>query len=148
MTVIDTFKGDFEFLSNFFPSVIYVNGKRYATVEHAYQAMKAITNEHHELIRDAKTPGIAKMLGRSIPVRHDWDEVKISVMRDLVRKKFENPFLRPLLLATEDAMLVEGNYWHDEFWGVYIKTGKGENWLGRILMEIRDEIRKDETVIL
>lgn len=136
--VIDSFRDDFSFLSNFHPSVIYVDGKRYATVEHAYQAMKALDPEHHEMIRCAKTAGEAKKLGRIVPCRPDWDEVKVGIMRDLVRRKFENPFLRPLLAATGDAELVEGNYWHDTFWGVY--KGTGENWLGRILMEIRSEI--------
>lgn len=139
---ITSFKGDFAFLSNFYPSVIYVGGLRYETVEHAYQAAKTTTEEHRELIRNAKTAGQAKKLGRTIPVRNDWNEAKVDVMRKLVQKKFENPFLRPLLKATGDAPLVEVNYWHDSFWGTY--KGEGENWLGKLLMETRAEIKDDE----
>lgn len=141
---IESFRDEFAFLSNFYPSVIYVDGRKYPDVEHAYQAAKATTEEHHELVRLASTPGKAKKLGKVIPIRSDWEEVKVSVMRDLIRKKFENPFLRPLLLATDDAELVEGNYWHDTFWGVHTKTGEGQNWLGKILMEIRQEIRDEQ----
>jgi len=64
-------------------------------------------------------------------------------MLDLVRKKFENPLLRAMLLATEDAVLVEGNTWNDTFWGVC--RGRGENWLGRILMQVREECRQQST---
>lgn len=94
------------------------------------------------MIREAATPGQAKKLGQGVSLRPDWESVKVDLMRTFVRKKFENPFLRPLLLATGDAELVEGNTWNDTFWGVC--RGRGQNWLGRILMEVRDEIRKEE----
>lgn len=139
--MIDSFRGEFAFLSNFHPSVIYVDGLKYATVEHAYQAAKATDPEHRELIRAAATPGQAKKVGKIVPTRPDWEDVKVGVMKALIRKKFENPFLRPLLLATGDAQLVHEVYWHDKFWGTY--KGEGQNWLGKILMEVRTEIQKE-----
>jgi len=141
-TVIDSFRGDFGFLSNFYESSIWVNGERYRTVEHAYQASKAGSDETRKMIREAKTPAIAKRLGYSCQLPHDWDDKKVSVMRDLVQKKFENPLLRSLLVATEDATLIEGNTWNDTFWGVC--RGKGQNWLGKILMSERDRIKREE----
>lgn len=63
-------------------------------------------------------------------------------MRTLVREKFRNPLLRAMLLATEDVELVEGNSWNDTFWGVC--KGVGLNWLGQILMKVRDECRREE----
>lgn len=75
-------------------------------------------------------------------LRGDWEQVKVDLMRTFVRKKFENPFLRPMLLTTGDAELVEGNTWNDTFWGVC--RGAGHNWLGKILMEVRDEIRLED----
>jgi len=137
---IEGFRNEFSFLSNFHPSIIYVDGLRYATVEHAYQAAKAADPEHRELIRNAPTPGEAKKLGKMVTMREDWDEVRLDMMRTFVYKKFENLFFRSMLLATEGAELIETNYWHDDFWGVY--NGAGQNWLGRILMEVRDEISK------
>jgi hypothetical protein len=144
--VIDSFTtaAGYGFLSNFHPSTIYVNGKSYPTVEHAIQAHKTLDETSHDLIRRAKTPGEAKKLGRAVILRPDWEEVKVDLMRDFVRKKFENPFLRPLLVATGDAELIEGNTWNDRFWGVC--RGSGLNWLGKILMEIRGEILKNPDV--
>lgn len=139
--VIDSFRGDFAFLSNFHPSIIYVDGKKYNTVEHAYQAAKAVDLEQHELIRCARTPGEAKKMGKIVPCRSDWEDVKIDVMRSLIRKKFENPFLRPLLLATEGSQLIHKNYWHDIEFGVFV--GEGKNLLGKLLMEERERIKKE-----
>lgn len=140
--VIDSFRGEFGFLSNFYEATIYVEGMRYRSVEHAYQAFKTVDPWSRRLVREAKTPGEAKKLGKSVKLRPDWESVKVGLMRDFVRKKFENPFLQPLLLATGDAELIEGNTWNDTFWGVC--RGVGENWLGKILMEIRQELRQVE----
>lgn len=140
--VFDSFRGNLGFLSNFHEATIYVDGERYRSVEHAYQAYKTTDPWSRKLIREARTPGEAKKLGKSVLLRGDWDEVKIDLMRSFVRKKFENPFLRPLLLATDRATLVEGNTWNDTFWGVC--RGVGQNWLGKILMEVREEIRLEE----
>lgn len=140
---IDSFKNEFGFLSNFYEAPIYINGKRYASVEHAYQAFKTLDESSHNLIREAKTPGIAKKLGRAVSLRKDWDTVKYDLMLTFVRKKFENPFLRPLLLATEGAELIEGNTWNDTIWGVC--RGVGQNLLGKILMQVRNECREEES---
>ena len=140
--VIDSFRGDFSFFSNFYKSTIYFQGEKYASVEHAYQAYKTLDPHLRKMIQEAPTPGKAKKLGQSVTLRPDWDSVKIDLMRSLVRKKFENPFMKPLLLATDGAKLVEGNHWGDVFWGVC--DGKGQNWLGKILMEVREELKNDE----
>lgn len=141
-SVISSFRGDFGFLSNFHEATIYVEGNKYRSVEHAYQAYKTLDPWSRRLIREAKTPAEAKKLGRSVLLRDDWETVKIDLMRSFIRKKFENPFLRPLLLATGDAELIEGNTWNDTFWGVC--KGVGQNWLGKILTSERDRIRKEE----
>jgi len=67
-------------------------------------------------------------------------------MARLVRLKFEDPGLRKLLLDTMDEEIVEVNHWHDTFWGVcrgchHGCDGVGRNELGRILMEVREELR-------
>lgn len=143
-TVIDSFRGDFGFLSNFHEATIYVDGERYRSVEHAYQAHKTLDPLSRRLIREAKTPGEAKKLGQSVRLRDDWESVKVDLMRSFIRKKFENPFLRPLLLATGDAELIEGNTWGDRTWGVY--KGEGQNLLGKLLMQVRDEIATEEVI--
>lgn len=139
MKTIDSFSGEYRFLSNFYPAEIEYGGKRYPTLEHAFQAAKTLCPTERELVRQAKTPGRAKQLGRRVTLVPEWDQIKIGVMRDLLRKKFRDMVLRAELLSTGDAELVEGNTWRDMYWGVY--QGKGENWLGKLLMEIRKEIR-------
>jgi len=138
--VIDRFSGEHDYLSNFFLSPIPFEGKEYPSVEHAYQAAKTINPEEREKIRLASTPGLSKKMGRLVELRLDWGDIKIDVMRNLVRNKFErNSKLKEYLLNTLPHDLVEGNTWGDKFWGVC--DGEGENYLGKILMEIREEFK-------
>jgi len=138
--MIDKFDGtEFRFLSNFYPSKVVLDDIEFPTVEHAFQAAKTLDIEERLTIKEASTPGVAKIMGRHVALRLDWEEIKIDVMEALVRQKFNDPALREKLLATGDQILVEGNTWHDSFWGVY--NGIGANNLGKILMKIRNEKR-------
>jgi len=139
--VIGHFVGPYRFLSNFFPAEIELDGEIYPTVEAAFQARKTLDPDERAKIRVAKTPGVAKRLGRRVKLVPDWEKIKITVMTDLVRQKFtRHRALAAELLATWDQKLVEGNTWRDHFWGVC--DGYGLNWLGKILMKVRDELRK------
>jgi len=145
MKTISLFKNEFGFLSNFHISPFVWNGYCWNTVEHAYQAAKAKFFNDRWLIRIAKTPAIAKNLGRSVSLREDWEQVKVSIMTELVWLKFEyNPTLRDKLIDTDPAELVEGNWWHDNFWGdCFCKKclkQEGKNMLGFILMEVRKDL--------
>jgi len=134
-----TIASGYDFLSNFYRSTIWVDGKSWPTIEHAYQAYKSLNEDEREIIRKASNPAEAKKLGRSVTLRDDWDSVKFSLMKSFVQKKFESPFLADLLIKTDDAELIHGNTWNDKVWGVC--RGSGENLLGKILMEVRDEIK-------
>lgn len=136
---IPNFIGQYYFLSNQYGSTVYLDGVPYPTIEHAYQASKTTSDSQRETIRRAKDPHEAKKLGRAVPLRPDWEDVRLSMMRDFVRQKFTSPFLQHMLLATGDAELIHGNGWNDIFFGV--SRGRGQNWLGKILMEVREEIR-------
>ena len=139
MTTIDRFTGDHDFLSNFHPSPIEVDGILYPTVEHAFQAAKTSIPEEKQALAETATPGSAKHKGRKVQLRSDWEEVKVGIMEELVRLKFTtHGDLRAKLLAMGDAELVEGNNWNDRFWGVC--RGKGQNQLGKILMKVRSEL--------
>lgn len=138
--VISSFTGEHRFLSNFHPAVVVLDDVEYPTVEHAYQAAKTRDAAHRALIRAARTPGAAKRLGKTAPLRADWDGgARVDVMLDLVWQKFGRDDLRALLLATGDATLIEGNTWGDVFWGTC--RGVGSNLLGRILMAVREARR-------
>jgi ribA/ribD-fused uncharacterized protein len=137
---IDFFTGENFFLSNFYPCQIPFLGLMYPSVEHAYQASKSLEPEVRESIRNAATPGKAKRLGGKVVVRPDWKEIKLKFMFEFVQYKFHiHELMRSQLLATEEAEIIEGNYWGDTFWGVC--GGKGENHLGKIIMKIRDDLR-------
>ena len=151
---IDSFTHEYRFLSNFHLVYITHDGLRYDSVEHAYQASKTmILAERYEfagvrwdvenarLVPDDErmTPSQAKRYGRRVTLRPDWEFVKLDVMHQLVSQKFQNPRLATMLRDTDPHDLVEGNKWGDTFWGVY--NGVGENYLGKILMQVRDELR-------
>ena len=138
---INCFIAPHRFLSNFWPSRVSLDAITYPTVEHAYQAAKTVHPEERARIAVAGQPGTAKQLGRTVTIRRDWHEVKLPVMLGLLRQKFAREPLHGQLLATGDAPLIEGNGWGDTFWGVC--CGVGENHLGRLLMQVRDEIRKE-----
>jgi len=131
----------YDFLSNFYPCTVRFEGQLYPTVEHAYQAAKSVDFNVRKIILNAKSPAEAKKLGQGIKIRDDWDLVKVDIMRTLITEKFQNPFLSHRLIATNSAQLVLDNKWNDKFWGVC--RGAGENWLGKILMEVREKIKKE-----
>ncbi len=142
--VIERFFGDHIFLSNFYYADLTIGEYTYPTLEHAYQARKTRSLRWQERIRRAPTPKVAKRLGYQVPLRADWENIKLQLMKDLIRQKFAtdtHPALTAKLLATGDALLVEGNTWGDRFWGVDRAIGLGLNHLGRILMDMREEVR-------
>lgn len=135
------FRDEFSFLSNFHDAVVSFEGERYSTSEHAYQAAKTLDPWEKRIIRECGSPGKAKKLGKGVKIRDDWDAVKLSIMETILRSKFQNPWLRALLIDTKELELVETNTWSDTFWGVC--NGVGENNLGKLLMKIREEVRNE-----
>ena len=85
-----------------------------------------------------------KRRGRAVSLRPDWEQVKLGLMEEIVYAKFsQNEELRRLLLSTGDRVLIEGNTWNDTFWGVSLKSGNGQNHLGKILMKVRKRMLDD-----
>jgi ribA/ribD-fused uncharacterized protein len=146
-TSITVFDGKYAFLSNFYESKIVHADMIFPTVEHAFQAAKSLSEEEQAAISIAKTPGIAKRLGRKVLLRPDWEEVKERIMYECVKEKFKEPVLREKLLNIYPAELIEGNTWHDNYWGncscEKCKNIEGKNNLGKILMKVRNEIIKE-----
>lgn len=139
MHLIDSFTGEYAFLSNFYRCSLIIDGECYFTVEHAFQAAKTSDLTSKERIRNAVSARMAKRYGRRAMLRPDWEEIKIPVMYNLLRRKFRLSPLRDQLEATGDAVLIEGNLWGDTTWGVH--RGQGHNMLGRLLMLVREENR-------
>lgn len=150
MSSIEGFKGEWSFLSNFYPCEIQCDGLIYKSVEAFYVAMKfnndQIFNGKHysvgdfrEMISLTPSPGLVKKIGQKIIIRSDWDVRKLGFMNWAIREKFKDINLLELLLSTGDMDIIETNNWGDTFWGVC--NGSGKNHLGKILMKVRDELR-------
>ena len=133
-------------LSNFERTAFYVEGELFKTNEHYYQAQKANEKRVSEYIKNAPHARIAMVLGRQLErnkylqkyMVEDWDIKKLNVMLKGLRYKFMVPGLRTLLLDTGDAILHEDNP-EDFYWG--IGDGTGESWLGKLLMQVREELK-------
>ena len=140
---ITSFRGEFVFLSNFYPHPVEVDGDIYPTNEHAFQALKTDDPIERQKVRDAKTPASAKSLGKRVTLREGWDTLRFQVMERVVRAKFDDHDLADKLRATGERELIELNTWRDATWGcIRTKDGlwKGRNELGKILMRVRDEL--------
>jgi len=138
--MIKEFQRENRFLSNFYPAYISnSDGIVFRTVEHYYQASKAVHECDFERIRTARSPSMAKRYGRLVEIRLGWENIKLQVMITGVGLKFmQNAELRDMLLATGTQYLQEGNRWGDTFWGFDLGLGVGQNKLGRILMALRE----------
>lgn len=131
-------------LSNFSHHPIIIDGLEYKTNEHYFQSIKFIDKDYQEKIRLSTTPRDAKYLGssRKFKIHSDWDERRIDVMKKCVKAKFtQHESLKKLLLSTQDSILIEDSP-SDTFWGCG-RNKNGKNMLGKILMELREEFRKD-----
>jgi ribA/ribD-fused uncharacterized protein len=134
--------------SNFYPAPVQIDGRRWPTTEHYFQAQKFAGTPREEAIRKTRSPMIAARMGRSRqhPLRRDWESVKDALMRRAVLAKFtQHADLRAQLLATGDARIVEHTA-RDAYWGDG-GDGSGRNRLGEILMSVRDELRRGEVTV-
>lgn len=135
---ITEFSGEYSFLSNFYPCTLTYEGITYNSSEAAFQAQKASPEDRYRF--SLMNPGQSKKEARKLQINvNHWSLVKDQIMLDVVREKFKNPYLSQLLLDTGDSVLIEGNTWNDQYWGVC--NGKGLNKLGMVLMTVRDELK-------
>jgi len=141
--MIKEFKDEYHWLSNFFDCELEYEGISYPTVEHFYVSMKTTDIELRQTISKIETPGKAKRFGqKEIDIRDDWDDIKISIMQYGLNVKFNKPYFKELLLSTGDQKIIEGNLWHDNFYGSCHcdECGdKGRNILGKMIMELRTD---------
>ena len=162
MTAISNFTGEHGFLSNFHvghPVMLPGWSMVFPTAEHAYQAAKAMSSVQAQWVRDADSPAEAKRRGRKVVAWQDWERMKKKIMLAVLLAKFSDLDLAQLLVTTSPATLVEGNTWGDDYWGAVPYDGPsdhwatmlpiwqapvpgqvlaGHNWLGRLLMVVRD----------
>lgn len=146
--MIDKFEGKYFFLSNFYENEVVYKGLAYKSNEAAFQAQKTL--DPVERLEFTKlNPSQAKRKGCKVKLREDWEDVKYEIMREICENKFfTSDKLASQLIATEDQTLIEGNTWHDNFWGICTcdkcKGIDGKNHLGNILMNIRTDLKAKE----
>lgn len=138
------FDGEHRWLSNFWYCPVHFEGLTYPSLENAYQASKTTDPAIRGVFANIGfNPKAAKSEGKRLKLRPEWnDPFKLHTMRLLLRQKFKLPSLRAKLLGTGHVTLIEGNDWHDTFWGVC--HGEGLNHLGMLLMELRAELRRHD----
>ena len=165
---IDSFRYKYMCFSNFSSHEVTYKGITYKNSEAAFQAQK-FKDENVKRLFKSLDPSKAKALGRAkiiflnpegeyyknkLPsgigqrsnefIKHtmksDWDKIRVEEMYQIVKNKYEqNQDIKEVLLSTGERELIEGNTWGDKFWGKV--AGVGSNFLGRILMQIRYELR-------
>jgi len=145
--MINSFSGEYAFLSNFYPCTIKWSGMVFPSSEHMFMSFKSDDPDWKRTCQKNLKPGEIKAAGRKVALRPDWEQIKYQAMYDSVLYKFwQNEDLKTKLLATGNQNLIEGNHWGDKVWGMDNKTWEGENYLGRILMQVREVLAEKKKV--
>ncbi len=133
-------------LSNFSNHSITVDGKKYKTCEHYYQAMKLSDEYEHEMVRTAISPKTAKQTAYLYKAVDNWEEIKYDIMLKALRAKVEqHSSVRKKILETGDNELGESSP-YDYIWGLG-KDGSGTNLLGKAWMQIREEVKSASSTV-
>lgn len=141
--MIREFQGEYRWLSNFAPVKIVLEGIEYSSVEHAYMSAKSDDKTWKLFCANSRnSPGEVKRRSKTITLVDYWESKKVGVMYQCLLQKYHTfPYIE-LLMATGNEHIQEGNRWGDTFWGVCLKTNKGQNTLGNLIMKIRDELNQ------
>jgi ribA/ribD-fused uncharacterized protein len=140
--MIRRFEKEYRWLSNFAPCSVVLYGITYPSVEHAYMSAKSDDVRWYLKCADDRiAPGEIKRMSKDVCLVKNWDAIKVEVMRECLNQKFRQEPFKTLLLQTGDRYIQEGNTWGDTFWGVDLQTGQGENNLGKLIMEIRGQLK-------
>ncbi|MFA7287276.1 MAG: NADAR family protein [Melioribacteraceae bacterium] len=145
MKKIKEFQGEYRWLSNFAPCKVKLDGIIYESVEHAYMSAKSDNIEWKAFCQDTKFAGTVKKQSRSIKLIDNWNKEKFNVMRKCLEQKFRQEPYKSKLINTANLAIEEGNNWNDKIWGICLKTGQGQNNLGKMIMEIRSSLLNGPT---
>ena len=140
--MIKEFQGEYRWLSNFWPVNIKYNERNFTTLEHAFMSQKNLSKVWQDFCSQEPDAKVVSKLGKEIMLRPDWDSIKVDLMKELVELKFSQDDLKEKLVATKNMEIQEGNTWGDTFWGVDLETQKGENLLGKIIMDARNKLSR------
>ena len=137
--VINRFKGEYDFLSNRFPCHVLWEGLEYRSAEAAFQSSKCQDEKERKMYAGCSSDK-AILKGKDQIPYQGWEEGQLRIMESILRAKFElNPSLMQKLVDTGNCILLNGNNKQETFWGVDLYSWRGENHLGKIIMNIRDK---------
>lgn len=143
------FRNKLSFLSNMDETEFYLPSLALVVKsgEHGFQALKTLDREEQARVLAAATPQEAKREGRAVTMREDWLTYRNVAMWEVIDAKFDRGYLAWALVATEQELLVETNYWHDQYWGSCYcakhEAVDGENVLGSLLVEKRIKLKRN-----
>lgn len=133
-------------LSNFSQHAIYLHGKIWRTTEHYYQAQKFSDPAIQEQIRSTANPMLAKNMAKQLEeqgIQPNWQNIKEEIMWQALSAKFtQHPELKNLLISTQQRHIAEHTS-NDSYWGD-AEDGTGLNRLGRLLMQLRSQLRANK----
>jgi len=154
----DESKGEYRNFSNGSQHPIDMDGEKFATVEHYFQAMKAKEFKDDEIynkVLKTKTPKAAKAIGKKVKnfIQEVWDAKRDEIMEKAVRAKFvQHPELRKELMATGDKLIGEADP-RNTYWGIGTSMDlekakspskwRGQNKMGKILMALRNTFNSE-----
>jgi len=138
------YENEFYVFSNYSSFAIEWKGKIYPTSEHTYHSEKFVDENIKEQIRNTRSAHDSQKLAEANrdKYRKDWSEVRLEIMKDILRAKVkQHSYVKKKLLESGEKELVEDS-WRDSFWG-WGPNKDGENHLGKLWMEVREEFKKD-----
>lgn len=137
--IINSFKGEYDFLNNRYGCSFRWENIKYNNVESAFHASKCIDEEERRVLSKLSANKVAVRGGQITPYP-GWEEQKLEIMTSILEEKFgQNPTLMKRLIDTGNCILINGNNKHETYWGMDLYSWYGENHLGKILMSIRDK---------
>lgn len=133
------FKGEYDFLNNRFGCRFVWRGLKYGSAEAAFQSSKCEDEAERKVFASCSADKAA-MRGKELIPYPGWEEAQFDIMESILKAKFEqNPALMGKLAETGNCILTNGNSKHETFWGVDLYSWVGENYLGKLLMKIREK---------
>lgn len=136
--------GPLGYLANYSNHSFNKNGVFYKTVEHYYQSEKFADEKIKKEILNAKTPKIASNIGRdrNNPRKDNFKNIKLDVMYEGILEKFrQNREIACKLIETRNQEIIEATI-DEYYWGIG-KNKTGQNNIGKILVRVREQIKKE-----
>ena len=151
---IEYFRGYKYVLSNFYYCKLVIDGKKYNSSEKAYQVMKAKFHKNKAIedeLMEAHFVSDVKKISEKIQVSAEWIDQRVDVMRKILRAKADQSQTYRKKLLNCKGQIVEAIR-GDLFWSAGLDEKElrelprerwpGQNVLGQLHMELRDELEE------